>query len=87
MSEKDTPIYAHKMGPAAWKLLWWLICKMDAEGQIKKDVLGWKTRASRDIGVTRWNTSRAADLLMSYGLIETIRRARSVKVVTARLKG
>lgn len=40
------PIYSIAMHEGCWRLLWWMICEMDAEGVVK---FGWRAKAARDL--------------------------------------
>lgn len=84
MSEPVLPIYRHEMPSAAWQLLWWMICRMDAAKEIHE---GWRIRAARELKKDRVWIGRCAQHLQERKLIETAPRRRYARVCVENLVG
>lgn len=84
MSEPRLAIYRHEMPSAAWQLLWWLICRMNKDGEVHG---GWRVRASRELKKDRIWIGRCAQHLQERSLIETAPRQRSARVCKENLVG
>jgi hypothetical protein len=81
---KERPIYLHDMPAVAWALLWWLICKMDENCEIRG---GWRIAAAGDMKKHRQWIGKCAEILQEHGLIDTAAKQRYVKVLTGRITG
>lgn len=81
---KQVAIYSHTLPAAAWRLLWWMICKMDEKGEIRG---GWRIAAAGDMKCDRIWVGRCAELLQRAGLIETEPGRRYARVLTGNIVG
>ena len=81
---KQVPIYAHTLPAAAWRLLWWMICRMDENAEIRG---GWRIAAAGELKCDRIWVGRCAELLQAKGLIDTAPGKRYAKVLRENLVG
>ena len=77
-------IYEHSLTPTAWRLLWWLLCQMDADAEV---IGPWKQTAAKELGTARsWATVCAIEL-QKAGLIKYEPFSRVVRVQTKNILG
>lgn len=81
---RQVAIYRHEMPSTAWQLLWWLICKMDENKEIRG---GWRIAAAGAMKRDRIWIGRCAEHLLDRGLIDTAPGRRYVKVLTGNIVG
>ena len=85
MPGDQTPsIYSHTMPSLAWQLLWWLLCRMDVNNEVR---FGWRAAAARDMRKDRQWLGICAGHLQKRGLIYTEPRRRYAKVLVANIVG
>lgn len=78
------PIYLQEMPGTAWQLLWWMICVMDANAELRG---GWRVAASRALKREKTWIGRCAEHLSARNLIETAPGKRWAKVITKNITG
>lgn len=83
-TDTNRPIWQYDMPSAAWQLLWWLICKMDENGEVKG---GWRRWAAGNLKMHEQWVGRCAQHLVKRNLLETQPRARWCKVRIDNLVG
>ena len=77
-------IYDHDLPPTAWRMLWWLLCNMDDDGDIQGR---WKHKASEELGIHRVWANDCAVKLRDAGLINYQERSKMVRVLTKNILG
>jgi hypothetical protein len=65
-------------------LLWWLICRMDEDGEVHG---GWRKEASVAMSKDRLWIQKCAQSLRTAGLIDSEPRERRVRVLIDRIQG
>lgn len=71
-------IYRHPLSALTWRLLWWLICRMDD----KAEVWGcWRGLAARELDCHRTAVLKGVAALGEAGLIEVKKSRRHCKVL------
>ena len=81
---RQVAIYRHDLPSTAWQLLWWLICKMVENKEIKG---GWRIAAAKDMKRDRIWIGKCSEHLQKANLIDTAPGRRYVKVLSGNIVG
>ena len=84
VGSKVRPIWTLDMPGTAWQLLWWMICRMDENGEIRA---GWRVEAAGALHRHRIWIGKSAEHLQRHGLIDTAPNRRYVRVLTGNISG